>query len=99
MSYLSTVELLILVESADVLSLICRGKFFVSLRSIFAANCSHHLETVAWIYGMKVILFESSFQIVFRQVIDQCLDLGMLDVLGLQCMGLHHSFQLSSKVV
>ena len=81
MSYLYTVKLLILVELADVLSLICRGKFFVSFPSIFAANCSHHLETVTWIHGMKVMLFESSFQIVFWQVIDQCLDLGMLDVL------------------
>ena len=55
MSDLYAVELLILVEVAEVLSLICRGNFFVSLQSIFVLNCSHYLESVAWIHGMKVI--------------------------------------------
>ena len=44
MSDLYTVEPLILVEVADVLSLICRGIFFVSLQSIFVAGYVYHLD-------------------------------------------------------
>ena len=63
---------------ADVLLLICRFALFILLLPTFVANCGHHLEAVAWSHGMKAIFFESFFEIVLRQVIDQCWDLEML---------------------
>ena len=66
------------VEVADVFLLTCRFVLFILLLPTFVVNCGHHLEAVAWSHGMKAIFFESVFQIVLRQVIDQCWDLDML---------------------